>query len=94
MYLLLKTPIPITKFQFTTQINASSQKVYETLLGLKDKSSYEYWTAAFNPTSTYEGSWEKGSKIYFVGVDANGKMGGMISEIEKNRPAEFVSIRH
>lgn len=84
----------MTKFQFTTQINASSQKVCETLLGLKDKSSYEYWTAAFNPTSTYEGSWEKGSKIYFVGVDANGKKGGMISEIEENRPADFVSIRH
>jgi len=84
----------MTKFQFTTQINASAQKVYETMLGLKDKSSYEYWTAAFNPTSTYEGSWEKGSKIYFVGVDANGKKGGMISEIEENRPADFVSIRH
>lgn len=84
----------MTKIQFTTQVNASAQKVYETMLGLKDKSSYEYWTAAFNPTSTYEGSWEKGSKIYFVGVDANGKKGGMISEIEENRPADFVSIRH
>ena len=84
----------MTKFQFTTQINASARKVYEIMLGLKDKSSYEYWTAAFNPTSTYEGSWEKGSKIYFVGVDANGKKGGMISEIEENRPAAFVSIRH
>lgn len=64
------------------------------MLGLKDKSSYEYWTSAFNPTSTYEGSWEKGSKIYFVGVDENGKKGGMVSEIEEHQPSNFISIRH
>lgn len=64
------------------------------MLGLKDKSSYEYWTSAFNPTSTYEGSWEKGSKIYFVGVDENGKKGGMVSEIEEHQPSNYISIRH
>ena len=64
------------------------------MLGLKDKSSYEYWTSAFNPTSTYEGNWEKGSKIYFVGVDENGKKGGMVSEIEEHQPSNFISIRH
>lgn len=54
------------KLQFKKEINASAQKVYETMLGLKDKATYEYWTATFNPTSTYEGSWDKGSKILFV----------------------------
>lgn len=82
------------KLQFKKEINATCQKVYETMLGLKDKSSYEYWTSAFNPTSTYEGSWEKGSKIYFVGVDENGKKGGMVSEIEEHQPSNFISIRH
>ena len=82
------------KIHFTTEINAPAQKVYETMLGLNDKSSYEQWTAAFNPTSTYEGSWEKGSKMLFVGVDENGKKGGMVSEIAENEPAKFVSIRH
>lgn len=82
------------KIQFKKEINASAQKVYEVMLGLKDKSTYEYWTAAFNPTSTYEGSWDKGSKILFVGQDENGKRGGMISEIVENHPAVFVSIRH
>ena len=81
------------KLQFKKQINASAQKVYETMLGLKDKSTYEHWTSAFNPTSTYEGNWEKGSKILFVGVDANGKKGGMVSTIEENQPARFVSIK-
>lgn len=82
------------KLKFKKEIKASAQKVYETMLGLKNKKTYEYWTAAFNPTSTYEGSWDKGSKILFVGVDENGKKGGMVSEIEENKPANFVSIRH
>ncbi|SHI89049.1 tungsten formylmethanofuran dehydrogenase [Flavobacterium terrae] len=82
------------KLQFKKEIKASAQKVYETMLGLKSKSTYEYWTAAFNPTSTYEGSWEKGSKILFVGEDENGKKGGMVSEIVEHKPASFVSIRH
>lgn len=82
------------KLQFKKEIKASAQKVYETMLGLKTKSTYEYWTAAFNPTSTYEGNWEKGSKILFVGEDENGKKGGMVSEIVEHKPASFVSIRH
>lgn len=82
------------KLQFKKEIKAPAQKVYETMLGLNDKSTYEQWTSAFNPTSTFEGNWEKGSKILFVGVDENGKKGGMISNIEENQPARFVSIRH
>ncbi|MFV0605277.1 MAG: hypothetical protein ACK5NK_05470 [Niabella sp.] len=82
------------RLQFKKEINATSQKVYETMLGLKNKSTYEYWTSAFNPTSTYEGSWDKGNKIHFVGLDENGKKGGMVSEIEAHQPAQFVSIRH
>lgn len=82
------------KLQFKKEINATSQKVYETMLGLKDKKTYEYWTSAFNPTSTYEGSWEEGSKILFIGTDENGKKGGMVSQIEEHNPAKFVSIKH
>jgi hypothetical protein len=82
------------KLQFKTAINAPAKKVYETMLGLNDKSTYEHWTSAFNPTSTFEGSWNKGSKIYFLGTGENGKKGGMVSEIAENKPAEFVSIRH
>ncbi len=54
------------KLQFKKEIKAPAQKVYETMLGLNDKSTYEQWTSAFNPTSTFEGTWEKGSKILFV----------------------------
>lgn len=82
------------KLKFKKDIKASAQKVYETMLGLENKATYENWTAIFNPTSTYEGNWKKGSKMLFVGVDENGKKGGMVSEIAEHQPAKFVSIRH
>jgi hypothetical protein len=82
------------KIQFTIDINASAKKVYDTMLGINDIKTYEQWTAEFNPTSSYEGSWEKGAKMCFVGTDESGKKGGMISEIAEIIPAQFVSIRH
>ncbi len=82
------------KLHFTTDIQAPAEKVYKAMLGLNDIESYKEWTAAFNPTSSWEGSWDKGSKIYFIGLDENGKKGGMVSQVAENKPAEFVSIRH
>lgn len=82
------------KIEFKERINASSKKVYETMLGLKNKATYENWTAEFNPTSTYEGNWNEGEKIYFVATNENGKRTGMVSEIAENIPNKFVSIRH
>ena len=64
------------------------------MLGITDKSTYEQWTALFNPTSTYEGSWEKGQKMLFVGVDEKGEKGGMVSKIADHVPNQFVSIQH
>ncbi len=82
------------KIQFQVNIHAPASKVYDVMLGLSNKTTYEQWTAMFNPTSTYKGSWEQGSKMLFIGVDENGKQGGMVSEIEVLEPAVFVSIRH
>ncbi|MFY8077618.1 MAG: SRPBCC family protein [Flavobacteriales bacterium] len=82
------------KLQFTVQINAPATKVYDNMLGISNKSSYEQWTAKFNPTSTFEGSWEKGSKMLFIGTDDKGKKAGMVSEIFDVIPNQFVSIRH
>lgn len=82
------------KVTFKIEINAPASKVYKTMLGLENKADYEAWTAVFNPTSTYEGRWEEGSKMYFVGCDENGVKHGMISEIEKIHPNKYVSIRH
>ncbi|MCB0666540.1 MAG: hypothetical protein KDC80_11980 [Saprospiraceae bacterium] len=82
------------KLQFRKDINASAEKVYNTMLGIDNIETYKQWTSEFDPTSTYEGSWDKGAKIYFVGTDQNGKRGGMVSEIADNIPFRFVSIRH
>lgn len=82
------------KLQFKKEIQATATKVYETMLGLKNKQSYENWTSVFNPTSTLEGNWDKGSKMYFVGTDEHGKKGGMVSKIEEHQAAKFVSIQH
>lgn len=82
------------KIQFTEVINASAERVYDVMLGISDIGTYEQWTSEFNPASTYEGNWEKGAKIYFIGTDENGKKGGMVSEIADIIPSRFVSIRH
>jgi hypothetical protein len=82
------------KLQFKIDIHAPTNKVYDLMLGITNKSSYEQWTALFNPTSSYDGSWNKGSKILFVGTDEKGEKGGMVSEIFDNIPNQFVSIRH
>ncbi len=82
------------KLQLNVKINAPVNKVYDSMLGISNKSTYEQWTALFNPTSTYEGSWNKGSKMLFVGTDEKGEKGGMVSEIIDNILNQFISIRH
>lgn len=82
------------KLQFKVSINSPVSNVYDMMLGITNKSSYEQWTAMFNPTSSYEGSWDKGSKILFIGVDEKGEKGGMVSRIVENQLNQFVSIQH
>ena len=82
------------KLQFKVSINAPVSKVYDFMLGINNKSTYEQWTSLFYPTSTYEGNWDKGNKILFLGVDEKGEKGGMVSRIAENIPNQFVSIQH
>ena len=82
------------KLQYKVSINAPVTQIYDSMLGITHKSSYGEWTALFNATSTYEGSWDKGSKILFIGVDEKGEKGGMVSRIAENIPNQFVSIQH
>jgi hypothetical protein len=82
------------KLQYKVSIKASANKVYDFMLGLSNKSTYEQWTSIFNPTCTYEGTWEEGTKMLFTGIDENGAKGGMISKIVKKMPNQFVTIQH
>ncbi|MBK9106760.1 MAG: SRPBCC domain-containing protein [Saprospiraceae bacterium] len=82
------------KIQFKVSINAPVIRTYDFMLGITSKSTYEQWTSLFNPTSSYEGNWGKGTKILFVGVDEKGEKGGMVSRIAEIIPNRFVSIQH
>ena len=76
---------------YEISIAAAPEKVYRTML---DQEQYKIWTAFFNPTSHYKGSWEKGAKIQFLGMDEQGVAHGMVSRIKENIPNTFVSIEH
>jgi uncharacterized protein YndB with AHSA1/START domain len=79
------------RMHFEITIKASVEMVYKTMLEPK---TYSKWTSVFNPSSHFRGSWEKGSKILFLGTDQHGTQGGMASRIRENIPNRFVSIEH
>lgn len=81
------------KIHFSTHIEAPPKKVWDTMLA---KETYPIWTAHFSPGSRYEGSWDEGAEIRFLGPNPDGSKGegGMYSRIKTNRPYEFLSIEH
>lgn len=80
------------KLHYSIDINAPVQKVWDTML---QDETYRQWTSAFNEGGYFRGSWEKDSKIEFVGLDQQtGTESGMLSRIAENRPHEFISIEH
>ena len=79
------------KLHFEISIAAPVATVYSTMI---DEKHYAAWTALFNPTSHFKGSWAKGSKILFLGTDKQGKVGGMVSRIKENIPNQYISIEH
>ncbi|MBT8229841.1 MAG: SRPBCC domain-containing protein [Bacteroidia bacterium] len=82
------------KLNYKVSIESPIAIVYDKMLGLSQKSTYTEWTSIFSPTSSYEGSWETGSKILLVSKDEKGELAGMVSRIVENRVNEFVSIQH
>jgi uncharacterized protein YndB with AHSA1/START domain len=76
---------------FEITINTNAEKVFNIML---DEEKYKEWTYEFNPSSHFKGSWEKGSKMLFIGTSSDGNTGGMISKIKENIPGRFISIEH
>lgn len=72
---------------FTVAIQAPRRLVWEQMLGAE---GYKAWTAPFCEGSTFEGSWETGSKIRFLTPSGD----GMTAVISESRPCEYVSIKH
>lgn len=78
------------KLRYSVTVNAPVQDVWTTML---DQASYREWTKAFGESS-FEGDWNQGSDIRFVGPDGDGSMGGLIATVEENRPHELISLRY
>lgn len=79
------------KIHFSTTINADKVRVWNTMLG---DDTYREWTEVFMPGSHFRGSWDEGSKIYFLAPHEGGKTSGMVSRIKENRKHEYISIEH
>jgi uncharacterized protein YndB with AHSA1/START domain len=76
---------------FVIVIHADKTKVWNLML--QDK-TYREWTGEFHAGSYYEGTWNTGSEIRFLGPNDDGTLGGMYSRIRENRPFDFISIEH
>jgi len=73
--------------KFTETIDATPEEVWHAML---DQDTYRIWTTEFGEGSHYEGGWETGDRVRFLGPGDE----GMVSEIAESRRNEFVSIRH
>lgn len=69
-------------------IAAPREHVWDVMLG---DATYREWTAAFHEGSYYDGRWEEGAKILFLGPGEKGP-GGMVARVAESRRPEFVSL--
>jgi hypothetical protein len=78
----------VKQLTFISTIRAPRERVWDTML---HPDSYREWTRPFMDGSYYEGSWDEGATIRFLGP---GGSDGMVATIERNQLHEFISIRH
>jgi uncharacterized protein YndB with AHSA1/START domain len=76
------------KLEYKTEINAKPEKVWKTML---EKQTYDEWVAAGWPGATYDGKWEKGARIRFLGAD---NQGGTIAEVTDLKKPEYIKAKH
>jgi uncharacterized protein YndB with AHSA1/START domain len=81
------TAAPLQKANFSVDINASKERVWNALW---DNENYKKWTSAFSEGSTAVTDWNEGSRIQFL----DGKGSGMYSVIERKVPNEIMSFKH
>ena len=76
------------KINFSTDINAPKEKVWEVLW---NEASYRTWTRPFAEGShVVTDNWKEGSKVLFL----DGRGMGMVSVVASNKPNEFMSFKH
>ena len=75
------------KLIYKTTIQASKQKVWDTML---THGSYEIWSGAGWEGSTYEGQWKEGENIRFASPDGE----GTLVYIKELKPAAIIRADH
>lgn len=75
------------KLQFTIEINASKEKVWDALW---NDQNYRNWTSVFHEGSHYKSDLHEGSEIFFLGPEKS----GMYAKIEKLIPNEKMYFLH
>lgn len=73
--------------EFKIEISSPAKKVWETML---NKETYEQWVSKSWPNSSYDGKWEQGQKIKFMGPDGS----GTLAEIVEAKPYQSIVARH
>jgi uncharacterized protein YndB with AHSA1/START domain len=73
--------------EYKIEISAPAKMVWETML--QDK-TYRQWVATSWPGSFYEGKWEQGSQIRFIGPDGS----GTLAELVEVKPYQRIFARH
>lgn len=76
---------------FETHIQAAPEKVQRIMLA---DETYRDWTSLFHPGSYFEGNWEKGTDIRFLGPSDDGHQYGMLGRIKENIPGKVLEIEH
>ena len=73
--------------EFEIQINATPEKVWETLL---TQDSYKKWASAMNEGTYFEGNWEVGSIMKFLDPQNN----GMYNLVTENIRFKVLGLKH
>lgn len=73
--------------QYEIEISAPVEKVWSTML---DSETYRQWVEKSWPNSFYEGKWEKGERIRFIGPDGS----GTLAEITELKHHKMLLARH
>lgn len=73
--------------EYEVVISAPAKLVWETML---NEETYKQWVAKSWPNSYYEGRWQEGEKIKFIGPDGS----GTLAELVHVKPYKNVLARH
>lgn len=81
----------LTKLNKSIDIRASRERIWQVLTGQEE---FRDWASAFMPGSYYEGTWNVGDTLRFLGPSPDGSVGGMITKVVEHTPGEHILCLH